>query len=115
MDPVDVLSFLFTLGSLELGTSYSTSNLTATQLQMLEDLSDLGLIFHPEKSDRYYPTRLATTLTSDAPALLNSSHTSTTTTLSASTTDDLAASANEKGFIILETNYRLYAYTNSLA
>ncbi|EME77221.1 uncharacterized protein MYCFIDRAFT_146475 [Pseudocercospora fijiensis CIRAD86] len=113
MDPVDVLSFLFTLGSLELGTSYSTSNLTKTQLQMLEDLSDLGLIFHPEQSDRYYPTRLATTLTSDAPALLNSSHTSTTTTVSASSNDDLAASANEKGFIILETNYRLYAYTNS--
>ncbi|KXT09268.1 hypothetical protein AC579_2128 [Pseudocercospora musae] len=113
MDPVDVLSFLFTLGSLELGTSYSTSNLTATQLKMLEDLSDLGLIFHPAKSDRYYPTRLATTLTSDAPALLNSSHTSTTTTTSASSNDDLGASANDKGFIILETNYRLYAYTNS--
>lgn len=45
MDPVDVLSFLFTLGSLELGISYSTSNLTPTQLQMLEDLADFGLVY----------------------------------------------------------------------
>ena len=108
MDPVEVLSFLFTLGSLELGTSYSTSNLTATQQQMLEDLSDFGLIYlRTASATRYYPTRLATTLTSDAPALHNSSLTSTTTTSSTSRPD------NEKGYIVLETNYRLYAYTSS--
>ena len=121
MDHVDVLSFLFTLGSLELGISYSTSNLTPTQQQMLEDLADFGLVYRSSpESDRYYPTRLATTLTSDAPALLNSSLTSITTTGGGNNgsgvgggSSDLASSANEKGFIILETNYRLYAYTSS--
>lgn len=106
MEPVDVLSFLFTLGSLELGVSYSTSNLTATQLQMLEDLADFGLVYRRDSSStRYYPTRLATTLTSDAPALPNSSLTSTTV--------QAGNAADEKGYIIVETNYRLYAYTNS--
>ncbi|KAI7364739.1 TFIIH and nucleotide excision repair factor 3 complexes subunit [Hortaea werneckii] len=110
MDPVDVLSFLFTLGSLELGISYSTSNLTPTQQQMLEDLSDFGLVYRRSSSEeRYYPTRLATTLTSDAPALPNNSLTATTTT----TSSDPNPQQNEKGYIILETNYRLYAYTSS--
>jgi transcription initiation factor TFIIH subunit 4 len=111
MDPVDVLSFLFTLGSLELGISYSTSNLTPTQLQMLEDLSDFGLVYRPSpSSSNYYPTRLATTLTSDSPALPNNSMTS----LSGPTEGtNPATGSDEKGFIIVETNYRLYAYTSS--
>ncbi|KAM3421473.1 RNA polymerase II transcription factor B subunit 2 [Cercospora zeina] len=109
MDSVDVLSFLFTLGSLELGISYSTSNLTPTQLQMLEDLTDFGLVYRRSpNSDRYYPTRLATTLTSEAPALPNNSFAATTTD-----PNDPASTASEKGYIILETNYRLYAYTSS--
>ncbi|KAI6890898.1 hypothetical protein D0867_07643 [Hortaea werneckii] len=115
MDPVDVLSFLFTLGSLELGISYSTSNLTPTQQQMLEDLSDFGLVYRRSSSEeRYYPTRLATTLTSDAPALPNNSLTATTTTTTTSSSDpNPNPHQNEKGYIILETNYRLYAYTSS--
>jgi len=113
MDPVDVLSFLFTLGSLELGVSYSTSNLTPTQQQMLDDLADFGLVYRRSSdSTRYYPTRLATTLTSDAPALPNHSLTATTTSFANSSTSADAA-ANEKGYVILETNYRLYAYTSS--
>ncbi|KAK3703688.1 RNA polymerase II transcription factor B 52 kDa subunit [Vermiconidia calcicola] len=108
MDPIHVLSFLFTLGSLELGISYSTTNLTPTQHQMLEDLSDFGLVYRrASDTTRYYPTRLATTLTSDAPALPNSL-TSTTTT-----DGDSAGGNNERGYIIVETNYRLYAYTSS--
>lgn len=45
MDPVDVLHFLFMLGSLELGQDYSTSMLTDTQHIMLEDLRDYGIVF----------------------------------------------------------------------
>jgi hypothetical protein len=45
MDPVDVLHFLFMLGSLELGQDYSTSILTDTQDIMLEDLRDYGIVF----------------------------------------------------------------------
>lgn len=112
MDSVDVLSFLFTLGSLELGVSYSTSNLTPTQLQMLEDLTDFGLVYRPSPSStHYYPTRLATTLTSDSPALPNNSMPAATGGETAGTNP--ATGSDEKGFIIVETNYRLYAYTSS--
>ena len=105
MDSVDVLSFLFMLGSLELGQDYSTANLTATQLQMLDDLNDFGIIYRRSpQSDRFYPTRLATTLTSDAGALPNAD---------ASISNSSAGPGSGKGFIIVETNYRLYAYTQS--
>lgn len=114
MDAVDVLSFLFTLGSLELGVSYTTENLTPTQLQMLDDLSDFGVVYRrsPE-SPRYYPTRLATTLTSDLPALLNTSLSTSSIGVTPTAGNMAAPQETEKGYIIVETNYRLYAYTSS--
>jgi len=97
MDLVEVIGFLFMLGSLELGRDYSTSNLSIGQRQMLQDLSAYGLIYQRKSSSsRYYPTRLATTLTSSAPPLISASH-----------------AEEEKGFLILETNYRVYAYTSN--
>jgi transcription initiation factor TFIIH subunit 4 len=104
MDPVDVLHFLFMLGSLELGQDYSTSQLTETQHIMLEDLRDYGIVFQRKaKSRRFYPTRLATSLTSGTTTLLSNLNPSP----SANPTEP------SQGFIILETNYRVYAYTNS--
>jgi transcription initiation factor TFIIH subunit 4 len=103
MNETDVLSFLFMLGSLELGQAYSTSTLTATQLQMLDDLSAMGIVFRSTKDAKvFYPTRLATTLTSESGGLNTSSDSSSSN------------SSASQGFIIIETNYRLYAYTNSL-
>ncbi|KAL9122844.1 MAG: hypothetical protein Q9187_000601 [Circinaria calcarea] len=104
MDSVDVLSFLFMLGSLELGQDYSKATLTPTQLQMLEDLGDFGIVYQSSPtSTRFYPTRLATTLTSDAGALRSAS----------AGFDNALRSADGKGFIVIETNYRIYAYTSS--
>jgi len=86
-------------------------------MAMLEDLRDYGLIWQrkvgllifpwsfrmlmsPSKpsSRRFSPTRLATTLTSSSPPLPTSTGTS---------------SGPQEGFIILETNYRVYAYTGT--
>ena len=67
---------------------------------MLNDLSEYGIILDDASSPVFYPTRLATTLTSDAGAL-RSAISSTT------------AEAGTSGFIVLETNYRIYAYTSS--
>lgn len=93
------------LGSLELGQAYSKANLTETQLQMLLDLRDFGIIYQDSpQSSNYYPTRLATTLTSDAGALRSAS---------AGFDSALRSSSNDKGFVFIETNYRLYAYTSS--
>ena len=105
MDPVDVISFLFMLGSLELGQDYSKANLSATQIHMLDDLSDFGLIYQsPQGSRRFFPTRLATTLTSDASALTNATAFSPTRS---------SGPSESQGFVVIETNYRIYAYTNS--
>jgi transcription initiation factor TFIIH subunit 4 len=102
MNETDVLSFLFMLGSLELGQDYSTSTLSPTQLQMLDDLSAMGIVYRSSKNATvFYPTRLATTLTSDSGGLSTSG-------------DSTGSSSANQGFIIIETNYRLYAYTNSL-
>ena len=110
MDPVDVLSFLFMLGSLELGQDYSKANLSATQTQMLDDLSDYGLVYQiSPSSTRFFPTRLATTLTSDASALTNPTNSSTAPSLRSQN----QASSESSGFILIETNYRVYAYTSS--
>ncbi|MCJ1243295.1 RNA polymerase II transcription factor B 52 kDa subunit [Trapelia coarctata] len=104
MDSVDILSFLFLLGSLELGQDYSKATLTPTQLQMLDDLSDFGIVYQRSpSSSRFYPTRLATTLTSDAGALRGVS----------AGFDSALRAADGKGFIVIETNYRVYAYTTS--
>ncbi|KAI5122551.1 hypothetical protein M0805_005278 [Coniferiporia weirii] len=100
MDLIEVLGFLFMLSTMELGRDYSTENLGETQKAMLEDLRDYGLIWQRKAtSRRFYPTRLATTLTSSLPPLPTSGST--------------GAGAQAQGFIILETNYRLYAYTDN--
>lgn len=49
-------------------------------------------------SRRFSPTRLATTLTSSLPPLPTATG---------------AGDAKDQGFIVLETNYRLYAYTGT--
>ncbi|OXV09031.1 hypothetical protein Egran_03207 [Elaphomyces granulatus] len=109
MDSVEVLSFIFLLSSLELGQSYEKRHLTSTQLRTLTDLTDFGIVYQPPPSleaTRFYPTRLATTLTSDSSALSN---------ILSSAVSAPSGPSNEagSGFIIIETNYRLYAYTSS--
>lgn len=100
MDLVDVLSFLFMLSTMELGRTYTASNLTATQKVMLKDLRDYGVIYHSDNNAGCFsPTRLATTLTSSAPPLPTGRST--------------GGGAQGEGFIVLETNYRLYAYTDN--
>jgi len=101
-DPVDVLGFYFMLGSLTLGQDYAVEHLTDTQQACVDDLVALGLIYQSASGDeRFYPTRLATTLTSSAAPLLKAD--------AQAVSDD----PTEQGFLLLETNYRVYAYTSN--
>ncbi|CUA72646.1 RNA polymerase II transcription factor B subunit 2 [Rhizoctonia solani] len=101
MDIAEVLSFLFMLSLMKLGQEYSCDNLSPTQNAMMTDLKDYGIIYLIHNSTKsFYPTRLATTLTSSLPPLPPS--------ISSTGTDP-----SDRGFIILETNYRLYAYTDN--
>ncbi|KAI9473927.1 MAG: RNA polymerase II transcription factor B subunit 2 [Benjaminiella poitrasii] len=114
MDLVEVLNFLFQLGSLELGENYSVETLTQTQLQMLEDLRDYGIVYQRKKaSKRYYPTRLATTLTSGNAALAGASIKHINGVVDTTTDATSDEEQIDQGFIILETNYKIYAYTDS--
>ncbi|CAK5281361.1 unnamed protein product [Mycena citricolor] len=103
MDLVEVLSFLFMLSTMQLGKEYTTEGLSTTETAalthqaVLDVLRDYGLLWQPRPSSkRFYPTRLATTLTSSSPPLPSS-----------------AGSGPQEGFIVLETNYRVYAYTDN--
>ncbi|CAG8975098.1 hypothetical protein HYALB_00008938 [Hymenoscyphus albidus] len=105
MVAVEVLSFVFMLGSLELGRAYNIRTLKDSERKMLPNLVDCGLVYIPQPTpNQFFPTRLATTLTSDASALRS---------VTAGFDSALSAGAGTTGFIIIETNYRLYAYTSS--
>lgn len=118
MDKIEVLSFIFFIASLELGLAYSTAALTSSQLTILDTLHALGLIFRQdEDTPFFYPTRLAATLTSSSAALASTSQ-ALGSSLQAGSASAHAASTSPhttpgSGFIIMETNYRLYAYTSS--
>lgn len=60
------------------------------------------LIYLQRKSRRYYPTRLAITLSAGI------------TTNSSTTTSAIGPTpgTGDSGFIVVETNYRIYAYTS---
>lgn len=128
-ETVDMLSFLFVLASLELGRAYDTNALTEQRKNMLPSLLDFGLIYIPQhKRSMFFPTRLATTLTSGGSSSLRSisdgvaaataaalgpSSSSSSATASDNGGGPLGSSGDGRGSVIVETNYRVYAYTQS--
>ncbi|KAF9583503.1 RNA polymerase II transcription factor B 52 kDa subunit [Lunasporangiospora selenospora] len=114
MDLVEVLTFFFQLGSLELGNDYSSEMLTETQKHLLEDLKAYGIVYQRKKgSRRFYPTRLATTLTSGTPVMLGSHSNAAKIAAPGARKGEGSGDDDDHGFIIMETNYRMYAYTDS--
>lgn len=110
MDAVDVLNFIFMLGSFQLGKSYSVSALSGTQIEMLSDLRDFGLVYQRSASSaKFYPTRLATTLTSDSTSL----QTPSMAIDRANSGNEFSDTKTSQESIILETNFKVYAYTHS--
>ncbi|XP_076454967.1 general transcription factor IIH subunit 4-like [Babylonia areolata] len=94
LDLVTCLSFLFHLSFSTLGKDYSTEGMSDSQLRFLQHLREFGLVYQRKrKSQRYYPTRLAINI--------------------ASGLKSASADAHRPGFIVAETNYRIYAYTDS--
>ncbi|ELT91478.1 hypothetical protein CAPTEDRAFT_18660 [Capitella teleta] len=95
MDLVECLSFLFQLSFSTLGKDYSTESMTSNQQRFLQHLREFGLVYQRKRSSqRFYPTRLAVNLATGSKG-------------------GDSETASEDGFIVVETNYRVYAYTNS--
>ncbi|KXJ97277.1 transcription factor tfb2-like protein [Microdochium bolleyi] len=122
----DMLSFFFLLSSLELGRAYSTDALTPARRDLLPNLADFGLIYIPHGNpSQFFPTRLATTLTSSETTLRSVSAGFAAAAAGAKngsgsgsgSGDDSPApglaDSQERNAIILETNFRLYAYIHS--
>jgi len=92
----EVLSFLFRLSFLRIGQFYSTKSLTETQRIVVLDLTLFGLIYQSKSSSRrYYPTSLSINL-------------STSSSIPSSSSLRLSS----QGYILTETSFKLYAFTN---
>jgi transcription initiation factor TFIIH subunit 4 len=90
---IELLQFLFMLSFLETGRPYLLKTLTPTQLALLKDLRGFGLVYNKKDSEVYYPTQFATGLIHENGA---------------------SWTQKDRGYIIVETNYRVYAYTSSV-
>ncbi|XP_043283266.1 general transcription factor IIH subunit 4 [Venturia canescens] len=95
LDLVECLTFLFQLNFSTLGKDYSTEGMSEGLLTFLQHLREFGLVYQRKrKAGRFYPTRLA----------LN---------IATGQNKPLARDMEKEGYIIVETNYRVYAYSNS--
>ncbi|NXA57490.1 TF2H4 factor, partial [Nothocercus julius] len=100
LDLVEILSFLFQLSFSTLGKDYSVEGMSDSLLTFLQHLREFGLVFQRKrKSRRFYPTRLAIALASGTSGTLGTLGTS--------------PDPHGRGFVLVETNYRIYAYTDS--
>ena len=94
LDVSECLNFLFQLSFSELGKDYSTTGLSHNLLTFLQHLREFGLVYQRKRAHgRFYPTRLALNIASGENKSLLEQH--------------------REGYIVVETNYRIYAYTDS--
>ncbi|KAK4689016.1 DNA repair protein RAD50, partial [Tremellales sp. Uapishka_1] len=95
----EVLSLFFSLGCMELGQDYSASKSFPYAQATLGDLELYGFVHKRKKvdggkADQFFPTHLATSLCAGDASSQNQD-------------------ADEKRFLIMETNYKIYAYTSN--
>uniref|UniRef100_A0A915K3Y5 General transcription factor IIH subunit 4 n=1 Tax=Romanomermis culicivorax TaxID=13658 RepID=A0A915K3Y5_ROMCU len=94
---VEPLNFLFHLSFCTLGKAYSSKNLSDQMEDFLQQLREVGIVYQRKRrSGWFYPTPLAIGLCSSC------------------ATNDLQNERVSSGFLVVETNYRVYAYTDSL-
>ncbi|XP_044460906.1 general transcription and DNA repair factor IIH subunit TFB2 [Mangifera indica] len=89
----DLISFLLELSFHVAGEAYNINTLSDLQRNMIKDFADLGLVKLQQgrKESWFIPTKLATNL-------------------SVSLTE---SSSRKEGFVVVETNFRMYAYSTS--
>ncbi|KAK5649148.1 hypothetical protein RI129_004040 [Pyrocoelia pectoralis] len=97
LDLAECLTFLFQLSFSTLGKDYSTEGMSPRLLIFLQHLREFGLVYQRKrKAGRFYPTRLALNITSSQNKGIQ-----------------VLEEDVPKGYIVVETNYRVYAYTDS--
>ncbi|KAL0279244.1 UNVERIFIED_CONTAM: hypothetical protein PYX00_000848 [Menopon gallinae] len=94
LDLIECLTFLFQLSFSTLGKDYSTVGMSEGLLVFLQHLREFGLVYQRKRrAGRFYPTRLALNIACGQNKSLST--------------------MNKEGYIVVETNYRVYAYTDS--
>ncbi|KAJ0174375.1 hypothetical protein K1T71_010521 [Dendrolimus kikuchii] len=100
LSAAECLAFLYQLSFSTLGKDYSTEGMSNNMLVFLQHLREFGLVYQRKrKAGRFYPTRLALNITcvkESGPSVA-----------------PLETSPHHQGYIVVETNYRVYAYTQS--
>ncbi|KAK1260257.1 hypothetical protein QJS04_geneDACA001909 [Acorus gramineus] len=93
VEQMDLISFLLELSFHTTGEAYNLNTLTDIQRSVIKDLANLGLVKLQQgrKESWFIPTKLATNL-------------------SVSLSD---SSARKQGFVVVETNFRMYSYSTS--
>ncbi|KAG8383513.1 hypothetical protein BUALT_Bualt04G0021200 [Buddleja alternifolia] len=93
VDTADLISFLLELSFHVTGKAYNLNTLSDRQRSITKDLADLGLVKLQQgrKESWFIPTKLATNL-------------------SISLAD---STSRKQGFVVVETNFRMYAYSTS--
>ncbi|XP_027346022.1 general transcription and DNA repair factor IIH subunit TFB2 isoform X4 [Abrus precatorius] len=93
VDAAELISFMLELSFHVIGEAYNINTLTDFQRNIVKDLADLGLVKLQQgrKESWFIPTKLATNL-------------------SMSLAD---SSSRKQGFVVVETNFRVYAYSTS--
>lgn len=107
VDPIDILNFLFRLSTLELGSGQSVETLPVAQKRLVNELAELGVVYL--HNNVFY----ATVELSNEQLGLYEPDTSTTPSSNSATSLLAPQKLSAQGFIIMETNYRVYAYTSS--
>jgi transcription initiation factor TFIIH subunit 4 len=114
--PVDMLAFLFFLASMELGRAYDTKALPDQRKNMLPFLDDIGVVYvPPQRPQQYFLTKLATSLinVTTSTRTIAEGFAAATTANAGATLPSSGPASSQSGSIIVETNFRLYAYTSN--
>jgi len=94
LDQKEVLTFLFEIAFLPMGSKLSKSDLTSTQRVLVNDLQHMGLVWcQGSKKSLFIPSHLALYLSSGM--------------------SPKKEEVERKGYIIVETTFDIYAYTDS--
>eukprot|EP01018_Ginkgo_biloba_P021117 Gb_25777 [translate_table: standard] len=95
IDTADLISFLLELSFHITGEAYNMNTLTRMQQKAVEELAALGLVrLQQGMKERWFiPTKLATSL--------------------AANLSDSSSRKPLEGFVVVETNFRVYAYSSS--
>ena len=117
MDPTDILNFIFKLGTLELGKGHAINQLSPQYRKVLEELAELGIVY---VNNGIFYAAIELTAQNEMDKHANIVNVGTDQGQLVGDPNEskknggISTSLNdEDGFIIIETNYRLYAYTDS--